>query len=114
MRLKVVSRPQYPFIAIFDTLERVSVISHALFRNMDRPMTIRLQACVQSLVFVIMLTATLFGTAGRFDILGFWVYVAIMARGLGFVPHHSIQISCRSGCGRAVAVWAGIFCHWSS
>ena len=42
-------------------------------------MTIRLQASVQSLVFVIMLAATLFGTAGRFDIIEFWVYTAIVA-----------------------------------
>ena len=42
-------------------------------------MTIRLQACVQSLVFVILLAATLFGTAGRFDIIEFWVYIAIVA-----------------------------------
>ena len=32
-------------------------------------MTIRLQASIQSLVFVIMLAATLFGTAGRIDII---------------------------------------------
>ena len=42
-------------------------------------MTIRLKASVQSLVFVIMLAATLFGTAGRFDIIEFWVYTAIVA-----------------------------------
>jgi protein-S-isoprenylcysteine O-methyltransferase Ste14 len=46
---------------------------------MDHLMTIRLQASVQSLVFVIMLAATLFGTAGRFDIIEFWVYTAIVA-----------------------------------
>jgi hypothetical protein len=40
---------------------------------------IRLQAFVQSLVFVIMLAATLFGTVGRFDIIEFWVYIAIVA-----------------------------------
>jgi protein-S-isoprenylcysteine O-methyltransferase Ste14 len=42
-------------------------------------MTIRLQASVQSLVFVILLAATLFGTAGRVDIIEFWVYIAIVA-----------------------------------
>ena len=42
-------------------------------------MTTRLKASVQSLVFVIMLAATLFGTAGRFDIIEFWVYIAIVA-----------------------------------
>ncbi|MGB8894825.1 MAG: isoprenylcysteine carboxylmethyltransferase family protein [Pseudolabrys sp.] len=42
-------------------------------------MTIRLQASVQSLVFVIMLAATLFGAAGRIDIIEFWVYIAIIA-----------------------------------
>jgi hypothetical protein len=46
---------------------------------MDHPMTIRLQASVQTLVFVIMLAATLFGTAGRIDIIEFWVYIAIVA-----------------------------------
>jgi hypothetical protein len=46
---------------------------------MDHPMTIRLKASVQSFVFVIMLAATLFGTAGRFDIIEFWVYIAIVA-----------------------------------
>ena len=46
---------------------------------MHHPMTIRLQASVQSLVFVIMLAATLFGTAGRFDIIEFWVYIVIVA-----------------------------------
>ena len=33
----------------------------------------------QPLVFVIMLAATLFGTAGRIDIVEFWVYIAIVA-----------------------------------
>jgi hypothetical protein len=42
-------------------------------------LTIRLQASVQSLVFVIMLAATLFGTSGRIDIIEFWVYIAIVA-----------------------------------
>src|SRR5260370_17142226 len=42
-------------------------------------MTIRLRASVQSLVFVVMQAATLFGSAGRTDIVGFWVYVAILA-----------------------------------
>jgi protein-S-isoprenylcysteine O-methyltransferase Ste14 len=42
-------------------------------------MTIRLQASVQTLVFVIMLAATLFGTAGRIDIIEFWAYIAIVA-----------------------------------
>ncbi len=42
-------------------------------------MTIRLRASVQSLVFVVIQAATLFGAAGRIDIVGFWVYVAILA-----------------------------------
>ena len=46
---------------------------------MHHPMTIRLQASVQSLIFVILLAATLFGTAGRFVIIEFWVYIAIVA-----------------------------------
>jgi protein-S-isoprenylcysteine O-methyltransferase Ste14 len=45
---------------------------------MDHPTTIRLKASVQTLVFVILLAATLFGSAGRFDIIGFWVYIAIV------------------------------------
>ena len=44
---------------------------------MDQPTTIKLKASVQTLVFVIMLAATLFGSAGRFDIIEFWVYIAI-------------------------------------
>jgi hypothetical protein len=48
-------------------------------RNMDQPMTIRLQASVQSLVFLILLAVTLFGSAGRIDIVEFWVYIAIVA-----------------------------------
>jgi hypothetical protein len=46
---------------------------------MDQPMTIRLQASVQSLVFLIRLAVTLFGSAGRIDIVEFWVYIAIVA-----------------------------------
>jgi len=44
---------------------------------MDHPTTIKLKASVQTLVFVMMLAATLFGSAGRFDIIEFWVYIAI-------------------------------------
>jgi hypothetical protein len=47
--------------------------------NMDHRMTIRLQASVQSLAFIILLAVTLFGTVGRFDIIEFWVYIAIVA-----------------------------------
>ena len=50
---------------------------------MDHPTTIRLKASVQTLVFVIMLAATLFGSAGRFDIIEFWVYVAIVVAVFG-------------------------------
>jgi protein-S-isoprenylcysteine O-methyltransferase Ste14 len=42
-------------------------------------MTVRLRASVQSLLFVFLLAATLFGAAGRIDIVEFWVYVAIVA-----------------------------------
>jgi hypothetical protein len=42
-------------------------------------MTIRLQASVQSLAFIILLAVTLFGTVGRFNIIEFWVYIAIVA-----------------------------------
>jgi hypothetical protein len=72
---------------------------------------IRLQASVQSLVFVIMLAATLFGTVGRFDIIEFWVYIAIVAAVSHCRLSFSIPILCRSGCGRAVVAWADIFCR---
>ena len=42
-------------------------------------MTVRLQASLQSLVFLLLLAGTLFGAAGRIDIIEFWVYVAILA-----------------------------------
>jgi hypothetical protein len=42
-------------------------------------MTVRLRASIQSLVFVVVQAATLFGAAGRIDIVEFWVYVAILA-----------------------------------
>jgi protein-S-isoprenylcysteine O-methyltransferase Ste14 len=45
---------------------------------MDHPTTIRLKASIQTLVFVILLAATLFGSTGRFDLIEFWVYIAIV------------------------------------
>ena len=42
-------------------------------------MSVRLQASIQSVVFVVLLAATLFGTAGRIDIAEFWMYVAVLA-----------------------------------
>src|SRR6266487_1654247 len=42
-------------------------------------MTVRLQASLQSLAFLLLLAGTLFGAAGRIDIIEFWVYVAILA-----------------------------------
>jgi protein-S-isoprenylcysteine O-methyltransferase Ste14 len=42
-------------------------------------MTVRLKASIQSLVFVVVQAAILFGAAGRIDIVEFWVYVAILA-----------------------------------
>jgi hypothetical protein len=42
-------------------------------------MTVRLQASLQSLVFVALLAATLFGAAGRINFIEFWLYVAIVA-----------------------------------
>ncbi len=53
--------------------------ARAMSGSVSTLMTIRLQASVQSLVFVIILAATLFGTAGRFDIIEFWAYLAIVA-----------------------------------
>jgi protein-S-isoprenylcysteine O-methyltransferase Ste14 len=46
---------------------------------MHHPMTIRLQASVRSLAFIILLAVTLFGTTSRFDIVEFWVYIGIVA-----------------------------------
>src|SRR6266567_4713452 len=42
-------------------------------------MTVRLQASLQSLAFLLLLAGTLFGAAGRIDIIEFWIYVAILA-----------------------------------
>jgi hypothetical protein len=53
-------------------------LQHEL-HHVDHPMTTKLKASVQSLVFVIMLAATLFATAGRIEIVEFWVYIAIVA-----------------------------------
>jgi protein-S-isoprenylcysteine O-methyltransferase Ste14 len=84
-------------------------------------MTIRLQASVQSLVFVIMLAATLFGTAGCFDIMEFWVYIAIVAAvsalSLTILDDDLMQERMRPG-GRRVG-WhflplaIVIFLHWA-
>ena len=84
-------------------------------------MTIRLQASVQSLVFLIMLAATLFGTAGRFDIIEFWVYIAIVAAvsalSLAILDPDLIQERMRPG-GRRVGlhflpIIIVIFLHWA-
>ena len=42
-------------------------------------MTVRVQASFQSLVFVLLLAAMLFGAAGRLDLLEFWLYVVVVA-----------------------------------
>jgi protein-S-isoprenylcysteine O-methyltransferase Ste14 len=42
-------------------------------------MSVRWQASIQSVVFEVLLAVTLFGAAGRFDIVEFWVYVIILA-----------------------------------
>ncbi len=42
-------------------------------------MTVRLQASLQSLVFVVLLAATLFGAAGGVNFIEFWLYVAVVA-----------------------------------
>src|SRR6266536_5032271 len=42
-------------------------------------MTVRLQASLQSLAFLLLLAGTLLGAAGRIKIIEFWVYVAILA-----------------------------------
>jgi protein-S-isoprenylcysteine O-methyltransferase Ste14 len=89
--------------------------------NMHHPMTIRLQASVQPLVFVIMLAATLFGTAGRFDIIEFWVYIVIVAAvsalSLAILDPDLIQERMRPG-GRRVGLHflplvIVMFLHWA-
>jgi len=42
-------------------------------------MTVRLQASLQSLVFVVLLAATLFGAAGGVNFIEFWLCVAVVA-----------------------------------
>ena len=84
-------------------------------------MTIRLRASVQSLVFVVMQAATLFGSAGRTDIVEFWVYVAILAAvsalSLTLLDPDLIQERMRPG-GRRVGlrflpVIIVMFVHWT-
>src|SRR5262249_54539023 len=84
-------------------------------------MTTRLKASLQSLLFVIMLAATLFGTAGRFDIIEFWVYIAIVAAvsalSLAILDTHLMQERMRPG-GRRVGLHflplvIVIFLHWA-
>src|SRR5262245_12313473 len=84
-------------------------------------MTTRLKASVQSLVFAIMLAATLFGTAGRFDIIEFWVYIAIVAAvsalSLTILDADLMQERMRPG-GRRVGLHflpltIVIFLHWA-
>src|SRR6266568_7945711 len=84
-------------------------------------MTIRLRASVQSLVFVVMQAATLFGSAGRIDIVEFWVYVAILAAvsalSLTLLDPDLIQERMRPG-GRRVGlrflpVIIVMFVHWT-
>jgi hypothetical protein len=88
---------------------------------MDHPTTIRLKASVQTLVFVIMLAATLFGSAGRFDIIEFWVYIAIVAAvsalSLAILDPDLMQERMRPG-GRRVGwhflpLTVLIFVHWA-
>src|SRR5262245_25356151 len=84
-------------------------------------MTTRLKASVQSLVFAIMLAATLFGTAGRFDLIEFWVYIAIVAAvsalSLAILDTDLMQERMRPG-GRRVGLHflpltIVIFLHWA-
>jgi protein-S-isoprenylcysteine O-methyltransferase Ste14 len=88
---------------------------------MYHPPTIRLKAAVQSLVFLIMLAATLFGTAGRFDIIEFWGYIAIVAAvsalSLTILDTDLMQERMRPG-GRRVGwhflpLTVLIFVHWA-
>jgi protein-S-isoprenylcysteine O-methyltransferase Ste14 len=83
-------------------------------------MTVRLQASVQSLVFVVVQAATLFGAAGRIDIVAFWVYVVILAAvsalSLTVLDPDLMQERMRPG-GRRVGlrflpVVIVIFLHW--
>src|SRR5262249_59718598 len=83
-------------------------------------MTIRLKASLQSLLFLIMLAVPLFGTAGRFDIIEFWVYIAIVAAvsalTLAILDTDLMQERMRPG-GRRIGlhflpVIIVIFVHW--
>src|SRR5262249_45118062 len=84
-------------------------------------MTIRLKASLQSLLFVIMLAVTLFGTAGRFHIIQFFVYIALLAavsaRTLAILNTVLMQERMRPG-GRRIGLHflpliIVIFLHWA-
>src|SRR6266700_6044902 len=84
-------------------------------------MTVRLQASLQSLVFLLLLAGTLFGAAGRIDIIEFWVYVVILAAvsalSLTVLDPDLMQERMRPG-GRRVGlrflpVVIVIFLHWA-
>ena len=88
--------------------------------KMHHPMTIRLQASVQSLVFLILLAVTLFGSAGRI-VVEFWAYIAIVAAisalSLAILDTDLIQERMRPG-GRRVGLHflplvIVIFLHWA-
>lgn len=84
-------------------------------------MTVRLQASLQSLVFVLLLTATLFGAAGRIDLIEFWLYIAVVAAvcvlALAVLDPDLMQERMRPG-GRRVGLCflpmvALMFLHWA-
>jgi protein-S-isoprenylcysteine O-methyltransferase Ste14 len=84
-------------------------------------MTVRLQACIQSVMFVVAAAAALFGAAGRIDIAEFWVYVAILAAvstlSLTVLDPDLVQERMRPG-GRRIGlrflpVVVVMFLHWA-
>src|SRR6266496_3073605 len=84
-------------------------------------MTVRLQASLQSLVFVVLLAATLFGAAGGVNFIEFWLYVVVVAAVSGLaladLGPDLMQERMRPG-GRRVGLRflpmvALIFLHWA-
>jgi protein-S-isoprenylcysteine O-methyltransferase Ste14 len=83
---------------------------------------IRLQAAIQSILFLILLAATLFGAAGQIAVFEFWAYLAIVAAAslLALIILDTDLIKERMRvAGRRVElhfypVMVLLFCHWAT
>jgi len=84
-------------------------------------MTVRLQAFLQSLVFVLLVAGTLFGAAGRINFIEFWLYVAVVGAvsglALAILDPDLMQERMRPG-GRRVGlrflpIVIVMFLHWA-